>query len=126
MVHLVAKYKIPSNSTINQWIIMYNTNRELEDYNPKQDVYMAEAKRKTKLSESKKIVLHFINNNCDYKGTTSLYDVSYNQVYSWVKKYDTKCEECLKDKRGLHKLDNEVDELKLLLSENIWLKRIYW
>ncbi|MDK0981249.1 helix-turn-helix domain-containing protein, partial [Clostridium perfringens] len=45
------------------------------------------------------------------------------QVYSWVKKYDTKGEEGLKDKRGLHKLDNEVDELERLRRENIRLKR---
>ncbi|WEV20274.1 helix-turn-helix domain-containing protein [Clostridium perfringens] len=123
MVHLVAKYKIPSDSTLNKWIMMYNANRELKDYDPKQEVYMAEAKRKTTLSERKEIVLHCINNNRDYKGTASLYDVSYNQVYSWVKKYDTKGEEGLKDKRGLHKLDNEVDELERLRRENIRLKR---
>lgn len=35
MVHLVAKYKIPSDSTLNQWIMMYNANRELKDYNTK-------------------------------------------------------------------------------------------
>ncbi|MFY8263886.1 transposase [Clostridium perfringens] len=123
MVHLVAKYKIPSDSTLNKWIMMYNANRELKDYDPKQEVYMVEAKHKTTLSERKEIVLHCINNNRDYKGTASLYDVSYNQVYSWVKKYDTKCEEGLKDKRGLHKLDNEVDELERLRRENIRLKR---
>ncbi|MDK0981409.1 hypothetical protein P5F73_18405 [Clostridium perfringens] len=53
MVHLVAKYKIPSDSTLNKWIMMYNANRELKDYYPKQEVYMAEAKRKTTLSERK-------------------------------------------------------------------------
>ena len=28
-----------------------------------------------------------ISHNNDYKGTASSFDVSYSQVYSWVKKY---------------------------------------
>ena len=52
-----------------------------------------------------------------------LYDVSYSQVYSWVKKYDSDGEEGLVDKRGHHKLDDEVDELERLRRENVRLKR---
>lgn len=52
-----------------------------------------------------------------------MYDVSYSQVYSWVKKYDTNGEEALIDKRGHHKTDDEVDELEHLRRENIGLKR---
>lgn len=29
-----------------------------------------------------------MGHNRDYKGTAEKYDVSYSQVYSWVKKYD--------------------------------------
>lgn len=49
---------------------------------------MAEARRKTTLAERKKIVEYCITYKRDYKGTASLYDVSYSQVYSWVRKYD--------------------------------------
>ena len=59
----------------------------------------------------------------DYKGTAALYDVSYSQVYSWVKKYLSNGEEGLSDKRGRHKSDEEVDELERLRRENIRLKR---
>lgn len=31
-----------------------------------------------------------MNHNHDYKETASLYNVSYSQVYSWVKKYEAK------------------------------------
>ena len=61
--------------------------------------------------------------NKDYKGTASLYDVSYSQVYSWVKKYVVTGEEGLLDKRGCHKTDDEVDELERLRRENKRLKR---
>lgn len=46
---------------------------------------MAEARRKTTMEERKKIVTYCIEHNRDYKGTAALYDVSYSQVYSWVK-----------------------------------------
>lgn len=84
---------------------------------------MAEARRKTTLEERKEIVSYCITHNNDYKGTASRYDVSYSQVYSWVKKYREKGEEGLTDKRGRHKSDEEVDELERLRRENQRLKR---
>lgn len=79
---------------------------------------MAEARRKTTLAERKEIVEYCITHNRDYKGTASLYDVSYSQVYSWVRKYDITGEDGLSDKRGRHKTDDEVDELERLRREN--------
>ncbi|MEG0238374.1 MAG: helix-turn-helix domain-containing protein [Clostridium sp.] len=32
-----------------------------------------------------------------------MYDISYSQVYSWVKKYDSTGDSALVDKRGHHK-----------------------
>ena len=101
----------------------YNANRELKDYNPKREVYMAEARRKTTIDERIEITKYCLSHNRDYKGTASLYDVSYSQVYSWVKKYDIDGEEGLVDKRGRHKTDVEVDELERLRRENKRLKR---
>ena len=54
---------------------------------------------------------------------TFTYDVSYSQVYSWVKKYDKNGEIGLADRRGHHKTDAEVDELERLRRENLRLKR---
>jgi transposase-like protein len=120
---IAAKHGIPSKETLRQWVLLYNANRELKDYFPKREVYMAEARRKTTIEERKEIVDYCINHDRDYKGTASLYDVSYSQVYAWVKKYDAHGEEGLTDKRGRHKPDNEVDELERLRRENARLKR---
>ena len=120
---IVAKYNISSDSVLRKWIKCYNANMELKDYEPKREVYMAEARRKTTLEERKEIVDYCINHNNDYKGTASKYEVSYSQVYSWVKKYREKGEEGLEDKRGYHKSDDEVDELERLRRENQRLKR---
>ena len=83
---------------------------------------MAEARRKTTIEERREIVEYCLNHNCDYKETASIYDVSYNQVYSWVKKYNKNGERGLLDKRGHHKTDDEVDELEKLRRENLRLK----
>ena len=120
---LVVKYDISSRRVLQCWITKYNANKELKDYDPKREVYMAEARRKTSLEERKEIVEYCINHDRDYKGTASKYDVSYSQVYAWVKKYDANGEEALTDNRGRHKTDEEVDELERLRRENLRLKR---
>ena len=101
---------------------MYNANIELKDYNPKQEVYMAEARRKTTKEEREEIVEYCLNNNRDYKNTAVKFDVFSSQVYNWVRKYDA-CGLGLTDKRGHHKSDDEVDELERLRRENLRLKR---
>ena len=102
---------------------MYIANIELKDYNPKRGIYMAKARRKTTIDERKEIVNHCIEHNRNYKETAALYNVSYSQVYSWMKKCDNDGEEGLIDKRGHHKLDDELDELERLRRENVRLKR---
>lgn len=120
---IVAQYNISSMSMLERWISLYNANRELKDYDPKREVYMAEARRKTTVEERKEIVEYCINHERNFKDTASLYDVSYSQVYSWVKKYVANGNNALIDKRGRHKTDDEVDELERLRRENLRLKR---
>ena len=120
---IVVKYNISTRSVLRSWIMKYNANMELKEYKPKREVYMAEARRKTTLEERKEIVEYCIAHNNDYKGAASRFEVSYSQVYSWVKKYRESGEEGLEDKRGHHKSDDEVDELERLRRENQRLKR---
>ena len=121
-IDLGIKYDI-SSGLLRKWIRMYNANRELKDYNPKQEVYMAEARRKTTLEERKEIVEYCIAHNRDYKGASSKYGVSYSQIYSWVKKYEALGADGLTDKRGHRKTNEEVDELESLRRENLRLTR---
>ena len=123
ILDITAKYGISGTEVFRRWILKYNANRELKDYDPKQEVYMAEARRKTTLEQRREIVSYCISHNHDYKGTAAKYDVSYDQVYSWAKKYDADGEDGLTDKRGHHKTDDEVDELERLRRENLRLKR---
>ena len=79
---LASEYNISARSVLQRWIKKYNANRELKDYDPKREVYMAETRRKTTLEERKEIVEYCVNYNRNYKDTVALYDVSYSQVYS--------------------------------------------
>ena len=120
---ITARYGISSRSILRRWIMGYNANRELKDYNPKQGVYMAGARRKTTSEERKEIVSHCISHSRNYKDAAIKYDVSYSQVYSWVKDHDAAGEAGLTDRRGHHKTDDEVDGLGRLKRENLRLKR---
>ena len=120
---IVARYNISSTQVLRNWIKRYNANKELKDYDPKREVYMADARRKTTLEERKEITEYCIAHGKDYKGTAILYDVSYSQVYTWVKKYLANGDEGLVDRRGHRKTDEEVDELERLRRENLRLKR---
>ena len=120
---IVAKYNISSGYVLRNWIKLYNTNKELKDYDPKREVYMADARRKTTLEERKEIVEYCIAHDRNYKDAASKYGVSYSQVYSWVRKYDALGTDGLTDKRGRRKTDEEVDELERIRRENLRLKR---
>jgi transposase-like protein len=121
--YLASKYNLRSKTQLLQWVKLYNSYKELKDYNPKQEVYMAEAKRNTTKEERIEIVEYCVDHKRDYKGMAEKFHVSYSQVYSWVKKYDSQGEEGLNDRRGQHKSDEEVDELERLRRENKRLKR---
>ena len=120
---IVARNNISSKSVLQSWIKLYNANVELKDYDPKREVYMANAKRKTTPKERKEIVEYCISHEKDYKNTAALFDVSYSQVYTWVRKYTADGDAGLVDRRGRHKTDKEVDELERLRRDNLRLKR---
>ena len=52
---IVAKYNLSGRQVLMDWIKRYNANKELKDYDPKPEVYMADARRKTTLEERKEI-----------------------------------------------------------------------
>ena len=54
--NIVVKYNISSHSVLRHWMKQYNDHIQLKDYNPKREVYMAGRRKKTSLSERKKIV----------------------------------------------------------------------
>ena len=98
---------------------------ELKDYEPKREVYMATSERKERQrwrsGRRSCRILH--SHGRDFKNAAVLYDVSYSQVYTWVKKYAADGDAGLTDGRGHHKSDEEVDRLERLRTENLRLRR---
>ena len=64
------------------------------------------------------IVSYCIEHGKDYTTTIEKYGVSYQQIYSWVRKYNEKGAEGLVDKRGKRKPESEMTELEKLRAEN--------
>lgn len=112
-LQLAIRFNIPTDSIIIKWVKSYNSHIELKDYIPGGDVYMTKS-RKVKQAERLEIVKYCMENDLDYKKTAKVYEVSYANVYNWVKKYKEFGEAGLGDKRGVHKSDEEVDEVELL------------
>ena len=118
---ICRKYHIPSDSTLRQWIKRYNSNKELRDYDPKPEVYVAMRKKTTK-EERQEIVQYCLEHGKDYKETAARYEISYSQIYQWVRHYEENGEAGLEDRRGKRKSNEEVDELERLRRENLRLK----
>lgn len=119
---LSIKYDIPSRTTLRNWINSYNSHEELKDYNPKGEIYMTKS-RKTTFEERIEIVQYCLDHEKEYKLAAEHFDVSYAQVYQWVKKYLESGEDGLKDNRGKRKEEAQLSELEKLQRENEHLKR---
>lgn len=74
--------------------------------------------RNTTYEERLEIVSYCIEHGNDYGATIEKYKVSYQQIYSWVRKYKEKGAEGLVDKRGKQKPESEMTELEKLRAEN--------
>lgn len=74
--------------------------------------------RKTTYEERVDIVKYCIEHQKNYAETARHFQVSYQQAYSWVTKYEKDGVESLQDKRGRKKSLEEMSELEKLKAEN--------
>jgi transposase len=85
--------------------------------------------RKTEFEERVEIVSFCITNNYNYQMAVDKFQVSYQQIYTWVRKYEEHGPESLSDRRGKRKgldkmsaTEKHAAHLKLLEAENNQLK----
>ena len=116
LYEIVRNYGISSRTTLRKWINKYNSHRELKDTAKERTNSMTKG-RKTTWDERTKIVLYCLGNGKNYQETAEKCEVSYQQVYQWVKKYEDGGDEALKDKRGRKK-----EEVELTLEEKVKLQ----
>lgn len=118
MNDICQKYKISSDSILRQWIKVYNdSHKELKSTGSGGRKPMTKA-RKTTFEERIEIVQFCIANSKNYGMTMDKFNVSYQQIYLWVRKYEEKGVDGLLDRRGKAKPENELTELDRLKAEN--------
>lgn len=120
LLQATKNFQISSTSVLGKWISSY-TNRETLKPTSKGCVTKTMTKgRKTTYQERIEIAQFTIANDLDYVKAIEKYRISYQQVYSWVKKYQQYGEEALKDNRGRNKSSEfltEEERLKLRVKE---------
>ncbi|OEH91308.1 transposase [Bacillus solimangrovi] len=134
---VIRLYEISSTSVLRGWIKKYNNHRDLNDTSKGRSSSMTKG-RKTIWEERIQIVMDCLGNGKNYQEAANTYNVSYQQVYQWVKKYEDGGEEALKDKRGHKKEEGSLtqeEKIKLqmkklerenerLRAENLFLKKL--
>ena len=117
LLETCIKYNISSDSVLIGWIKRYNnSHKQCNISSVKENPLMAKA-RKTTYDEKVEIVEFCIENNDNYQLTSDKYKVSYQQVYTWVRKYKSNGQESLIDNRGKYKIIDEMSESQKLLAK---------
>ena len=136
-MEISKKYELPDRSVFKLWLNKYNGHRKIIR-TPKGMKQSMTKGRSVALNEKLEIVEYCIAHKNDYKETAETYQVSYNQVYQWVRKYESGGENALQDMRGRKKSEAELtpeDRIKLemkrlesenerLRAENAFLKKL--
>ena len=95
---ITAKYGLRDRKRLRQWIKVYNSGRGFRQ-KMSGGSRMKEA-RPTTVEERIQIAKDCIANGGNYGETALKFNVSYQQVYQWVKKFREKGEAGLEDRRG--------------------------
>ena len=118
---ICKKYKIRSKRQLMDWIKVYNSGRNFK--RKMSGGSRMKSTRKTTQEERVRIAKECIENGDNYGEIAIKYQVSYQNVYSWVKKYKELGEAGLEDRRGQRTAQQEPrTEEERLRIENAQLK----
>ena len=118
LLEICKKHKITDTRQLRAWIMWYNGHKEFKERSHAEgEIYMTKG-RKTTQEERVEIVAFCIEHGKDYGLTVETFKVSYQQIYTWVKKYEEKGVNGLTDRRGKAKSENELTEEDRLRQEN--------
>ncbi len=134
---IIRKYRMASRTQLRNWIKKYNSHSGLRPYKNGGGAAMTKG-RTTTWEERVDIVMYCLSQNRNYQKAVEKYQVSYQQVYGWVKKYEADGENALRDGRGRTKAPEELTEadhqklamkkleyeVERLQAENAFLKKL--
>lgn len=115
LLEICTEFNINSTHTLHQWILKYNGHKELNIRRHRRENLMTKG-RKTTYKERIEIVAFCISQNNNYEATIQKYNVSYQQIYSWVKKYESLGEKALDFHQG-RKLTKDISSAELSEEE---------
>ena len=114
-----AKYGVRSKTQLREWIKVYNSGREFG--RKMSGGSRMKQGRETTQEERIAIVKECLENGGNYGETAIKYNVSYQQVYTWVKKFKELGEAGLEDRRGKKTISQEprteLEELKIKMAQ---------
>ena len=117
---IAAKYGLRSKTQLQKWIKMYNNGEDFSQHKMSGGSRMTTSRKTTK-EERVQIVKECIANGCNYGEAAIKHNVSYQQVYGWVKRFKELGAAGLEDRRGRRKVDqeprSEVEELKIRMAQ---------
>lgn len=95
---VAAKYNLRSTSQLRIWIKVYNSGKDFS-HKMSGGSHMKQG-RETTQEERIAIVKDCLKNGANFGETALKYKVSYQQVYTWVKKFKAQGDTGLEDRRG--------------------------
>jgi transposase len=113
---ICTKYDITTESIVRRWIKRYNCHGEFRTPNSGGEIYMVKG-RNTNLEERIEAVQDCLSNGKDYGQVVEKHKVSYQQVYTWVRKYEENGIDGLADRRGKRKDESNMTEVERLRAE---------
>lgn len=134
---LTKKYGISDPYVLRSWIKSYTSGKELKATS--KGMRRMKQGRKTTFEERIEIVNFTLAYEKDYQGAVEKYGVSYQQIYSWVRKFEKDGSNGLLDRRGKGltskpnltpeeelrlKIKQQEERIKYLEMENGLLKKL--
>jgi transposase-like protein len=116
LLEISMKYGLRSKKQLQNWIMKYNSHEEIKPSGAGGNQIMAKG-RATTLEERIAIVEYCIENGKDYTETARQHQVSYQQVRSWVIKFEESGIDGLLDRRGKSKPEEQLTEVEKLKAE---------
>ena len=119
ITEIAAKYGLRSERQLRDWIKLYNSGKDFER-KMSGGSHMKQG-RETSQEERMVIAKDCLEHGCNYGEIAIKYSVSYQQVYTWVKKFKELGEAGLEDRRGKRIADQTArtpeEELQIRIAQ---------
>ena len=116
LTDICQRYDISSSYVLRSWIKRYTSGKDLKA--TRKGYSRMKQGRQTSFEERVEIVNYTLAHEKDYQAAIEKFGVSYQQVYSWVRKFEKEGSQGLIDRRGkgLESKPNLTDSEKLQLK----------